>query len=67
MSCFNVFLIGSSQSLPLQIDAENLQSLTALLTHQRFLIGRFTDEAEGMSQQSVMIPVSRINMLYQVE
>ena len=67
MGHFNVYLIGSSQSLPLELEADNVRSLTHMLSRQRFIIGRFTAEAEDMALTAVMIPVSRIQMLHEAE
>lgn len=67
MSRFDVFLIGSSQSLPLEIDVENGQSLAHLLGHRRFLLARLSAEAEDMAMREVIIPISRINFLCEVE
>jgi hypothetical protein len=67
MARFDVFLVGTSQRLPLEIAAENVQSLAHFLTHQRFLVGRLSEEAEEMGTRSVMIPISRINFLCEVE
>lgn len=63
---FNVLLIGDRQCLPIEIESESLCSLTDMLTHQRFLIGRFAAEAEDLAYVPAMIPVSRIHFLYEV-
>lgn len=63
MSRFDIFLIGCDQSIPLDIDTQNIESLTKLLTCQRFLVGRFSAEAGDMAMRSVSIPVSRIKLL----
>jgi hypothetical protein len=67
MSRFDVFLIGSNQCLPLEIEVENVQSLAHLLGQRRFLVARLSTEAEDMAAREVMIPVSRINFLCEVE
>lgn len=67
MSRFDVFLIGNAQSLPLEIDADNLECLARSLGRQRFLLGRFSTDAEGVAMRPVMIPISRINLLCEAE
>jgi hypothetical protein len=67
MARFDVFLVGTSQRLPLEIAAENVQALAHVLARQRFLVGRLSEEAGEMGTRSVMIPISRINLLCEVE
>jgi hypothetical protein len=67
MARFDVFLVGTSQRLPLEIAAENVQSLAHFLARQRFLVARLSEEAGDMGTRSVMIPISRINFLCEVE
>lgn len=67
MARFDVFIAGTSQRLPLEIAAENVHSLAHLLVRQRFLVGRLSEEAGEMGARSVMIPISRINFLCEVE
>lgn len=67
MACFDVFLVGTSQRLPLEIAADNVESLAHCLTRQRFLIGRLSEEAEELGKRAVLIPISRINFLCEVE
>jgi hypothetical protein len=67
MSRFDVFLIGSNQSLPLEVEAENVQALSDLLTRQRFLVGRFSAEAGDQALRLVSIPISRINLFCEAE
>lgn len=63
MSRFDVFLVGNNQRLPLEIEAENVQSLARFLARQRFLVGRISAEADDLAMRPVMIPVCRINLL----
>ena len=67
MSRFDVFLIGNSQCLPLEIEAEDVHSLAHSLAYGRFLVGRLSAEAEDMAMRPVMIPISRINLLCEAE
>lgn len=58
MSRFHVFLIGSTQCLPLEIDADNVECLARSLGRQRFLLDRFSTDAEDVAMLPVMIPIS---------
>lgn len=67
MSRFDIFMIGSSHCLPLEVEAEDVQSLSDLLTRQRFLVGRFSAEAGDRAMRPVSIPVGRINLFCEGE
>lgn len=67
MARFDVFLVGTNQRLPLEIAAENVQSLAHFLSRQRFLVGGLCEEVDEMGTRSVMIPISRINFLCEAE
>ena len=66
MARFNALLVGSNQHFLLDIGAENLGSLMKILINQRFLVGRFAAEADDLAMTPVMIPISRIQLLYEV-
>lgn len=60
MGVFRFHLIGSSQPLDVEIDAQAISDLDAILSRQRFVEGRMTQPDSDGLFAGVLIATSRI-------